>query len=85
MSEAKIFDKQLLAKVSSGDLVASEAKYHAKCLVALYNAAARAKTSEQNDNCEGGLAEISCARKFAELAAFIEDALVEREEQTPIF
>ena len=55
MSEAKIFDKQLLAKVSSGDLVASEAKYHAKCLVALYNAAARAKTSEQNDNCEGGI------------------------------
>ena len=53
--------------------------------MALYNAAARAKTSEQNDNCEGGLAEISCARKFAELAAFIEDALVEREEQTPIF
>ena len=81
----KILDKQLLAKVSSGDLVASEAKYHAKCLVALYNAAAGAKTSEQNDNCEGGVAEISYPRAFAELAAFIEDALAEREEQTPIF
>ena len=35
----KVLDEKLLAKVSSGDLVASEAKYHAKCLVALYNAA----------------------------------------------
>ena len=33
----------------------------------------------------GYIVEISCARKFAELAAFIEDALVEREEQTPNF
>ena len=72
----------LISMVSSGDLVASEAKY--QCLVALHNAAARAKTSEQNDNCEGGIAEISYARAFAELAAFIEDVLAEREEQPPI-
>ncbi len=45
-----------LAKVSSGDLVASEAKYHSKCLVALYNAA-RGKTSGGND-VEGESAEV---------------------------
>ena len=32
-----LLDERLMAKVSSGDLVASEAKYHTKCLVALYN------------------------------------------------
>ena len=37
----KLLDERLLAMVSSGDLVASEARYHAKCLVSLYNAAAR--------------------------------------------
>ena len=35
----KVLDERLLSKVFSGDLVASEVKYHAKCLVALYNAA----------------------------------------------
>ena len=35
----KLLDEKLLVKVSSDDLVASEAKYHAKCFVALYNAA----------------------------------------------
>ena len=39
----KLLDEKLFKKVSSGDLIASEAKYHAKCLVALYNAAARFK------------------------------------------
>ncbi len=42
----KLLDHRLLAKVSSGDLVASEAKYHSKCLVALYNAA-REKNQEE--------------------------------------
>ena len=33
-------DLKLLAKLSSGDLIAIEARYHARCLVALYNRAA---------------------------------------------
>lgn len=33
-------DSKLLAKLSSGDLIAVEARYHARCLVALYNRAA---------------------------------------------
>ena len=45
----KLLDEKLLTKVSSGDLIASEAKYHAKCLVALYNAAARSKMSEKSE------------------------------------
>ena len=80
----KILDERLLAKVSSGDLIASEAKYHAKCLVALYNAAARSKTSEQNENNEGGTTEKYYARAFAELLEFIEDTLADR-NQTPVF
>ena len=33
-------DQQLLAKLSTGDLVAQDAKYHLGCLVSLYNRAA---------------------------------------------
>ena len=78
----KILDEKLLAKVASGDLVASDAKYHAKCLVALYNSADRVKTSEQIDSCT---TEAHYARAFAELNAFIEDTLTDREEHSPVF
>ena len=44
----KLIDEKLLTKVSSGDLIASEAKCHTKCLVALYNAATRSKMSEKS-------------------------------------
>ena len=30
-------DSKLLAKLSAGDMIAIEAKYHAKCLIDLYN------------------------------------------------
>ncbi len=36
-------DTELLAKLSAGDMVALEAKYHTKCLVGLYNRARKAK------------------------------------------
>ena len=68
--------------MSSGDFVASEAKYHAKCLVALYNAADRVKTSEQT---ESHTTESHYARAFAELVAFIDDTLTDREERSPVF
>ena len=32
----KLGDEQLLAKLSTGDLVTQEAKYHTRCLVTLY-------------------------------------------------
>ena len=39
----KLKDKQLLAKLSSGDLIAQDAQYHVQCLASLYN---RARDSE---------------------------------------
>ena len=78
----KILDQKLLTEVFSGDLVASEAKYHAKCLVALYNAAERVKASEPADS---NTTEAHYARAFAELIAFIEDTLADREECSPVF
>ena len=80
----KILDEHLLAKKSSGDLVASESKYHTKCLVALYNAA-RSKKSGKKENCEDGTTEMFYARAFVELVAFIEDTLADREQQTPVY
>ena len=38
-------DTELLAKLSTADTVALEAKYHTKCLVDLYNRARKAKAS----------------------------------------
>ena len=37
----KLQDKQLLAKLSSGDLIAQDAQYHVQCLVSLYNRVAK--------------------------------------------
>ena len=36
-------DSMLLAKLSSGDMVALEAKYHSKCLLALYHRTERCR------------------------------------------
>ena len=32
-----LLDERLIAKLSTGDMVAIEAKYHARCLAGLYN------------------------------------------------
>ena len=45
-----------LAKLSAGDLIAQEAKYHAKCLTNLYNRAS-AKVSQDQDVAMLGIAE----------------------------
>ena len=39
----KLQDKQLLAKLSAGDLIAQDAQYHVQCLVSLYNRARETK------------------------------------------
>ena len=50
-------DKSLLAKLSAGDLIAQEAKYHARCLAALYNEARYTKGQESNaDDMNHGIA-----------------------------
>ena len=40
-------DQGLLAKMSAGDLVAQEAKYHAQCLASLYNRAKQASLTTE--------------------------------------
>lgn len=63
-------DQSLLAKLSTGDIIALEAKYHLQCLVSLYNRARQTKgTNEQKDSdtIVHGIA-------LAELVTYIEDA-----------
>ena len=67
---AQLGDKQLLAKLSAGDLVAQEAKYHCKCLVSLYNRA-RYTTSDQKDV---PMKHIGHGIALAELVLYINDS-----------
>ncbi len=63
----KLQDKPLLAKLSAGDLIAQEAKYHAHCIASLYNKARDTKAQESNiDDVNHGIA-------FAGLVAYIEE------------
>ena len=71
-------DFKLLSKLSEGDMIATEAKYHTGCLIAYYNRAQRMKCydTEQDANIHGIV--------LAELVAYIEDI---RTNQTiaPVF
>lgn len=62
--------ERLLAKLSGGDLIALEAKYHTKCLSLLYRKAQYAKKekeeSEQPHHCLDGIA-------LAQLVSYIEE------------
>jgi len=53
----ELSNAKLIAKLSEGDMIATEAKYHHKCLVRLYNQyrnASRSTNVEGNtDLCEG--------------------------------
>lgn len=85
-STTNLVDKQLLEKPSLGNSIGGEAKYHAKCLVAIYSATAGVKANGKLKNKVRGQ-DNQCSRVFAELVAFIEDTLATREEQTasPVF
>ena len=63
-------DKPLMAKLSGGDLVAQEAKYHIKWLVSLYNKVrdADAKTAEPDPG------RMNHAVALAELVTYMEEA-----------
>ena len=63
-------DSLLLAKLSLGDMVALEAKYHTKCLLALYNHARKVQVERQGAYREDD--EIS-GIVFAELVMYIEE------------
>eukprot|EP00112_Aurelia_sp_Birch-Aquarium-sp1_P002122 Seg1231.1 transcript_id=Seg1231.1/GoldUCD/mRNA.D3Y31 product="hypothetical protein" protein_id=Seg1231.1/GoldUCD/D3Y31 len=64
-------DQILLGKLSSGDLIAQEVKYHAKCLTSLYNKARSAARGKNDDSQE---AKICIGIAFAELASYLEDS-----------
>ena len=61
-------DTALLAKLAAGDIIAIEAKYHNRCLCALYNRARQASPRD-NDAEEDRMHGIA----FAELVVFLED------------
>ncbi len=53
-------DGQVLAKLSTGDMVAIEAKYHHSCLIAFYNRhSSMCASTDSEDNYEG-----KCATTF---------------------
>ncbi len=67
----KLQDKPLLAKLSAGDLIAQEAKYHARCLASLYNIARDTKVPESSaDDVNHGIA-------FAGLVSYIEEVRID--------
>ena len=59
----------MLAKLAAGDMIAIEAKYHNRCLCALYNRARLASPMDTDgvEACMHGIA-------FAELVVFLENA-----------
>ena len=65
-------DTSLLAKLAPGDMIALEAKYHGRCLVALYNRARDSRTMHVNED-HADLHGIA----FAELVAYMEDFRME--------
>ncbi len=74
----KLQNKQLLAKLSAGDLIAQDALYHLPCLVSLYNRAR--ETASQDTNADA----INHGVAFAELVSYIEDCRKDT-ELAPIF
>ena len=63
-------DKPLLAKLSSGDMVAQDAEYHIKCLVTLYNRARASKSCNSDSDVDA----VNHGIAFAELVSYMEEA-----------
>ncbi|KAG0715668.1 hypothetical protein GWK47_011424 [Chionoecetes opilio] len=70
-------DTELLAKLSEGDMIAIEAKYHRNCLRALYNKIRPAALKDADADRLHGIA-------FAELVVFMEDMHAD-EDNAPVF
>ena len=61
---------------ASGDMVATEAKYHLKCLVNLYNQARKVSLNSTENTASSSFAPIDTEElAFAELIAFIDESL----------
>ena len=68
-------NQKLLAKLSSGDMIAIEAKYHKKCLAYLYNEVRKKKHEEGKVEDQDGMIH---SMVFAELIIYLEES---RKEQ----
>ena len=73
-------DEQLLAKLSRGDVVAIEMKYHPQCLVTLYNRDRALSNAEKESSVSDNVQNTA----FAELLSYMEEVLTD-EETTPVF
>ena len=62
-------DKKLIAKLSAGDLVAQEAKYHLNCLTTFYNRE-RAFFRQRRENDQNEQERHAYSRAFAELVTY---------------
>ena len=72
-------DSMLLAKLATGDMIATEAKYHPSCLLNLYYKAGRVQSSEDNTgNPDDTLLSDICGESLAlaQVIAYIEDRRV---------
>eukprot|EP00745_Piridium_sociabile_P019364 TRINITY_DN2926_c0_g1_i4.p2 TRINITY_DN2926_c0_g1~~TRINITY_DN2926_c0_g1_i4.p2 ORF type:complete len:268 (+),score=53.47 TRINITY_DN2926_c0_g1_i4:757-1560(+) len=78
---ALLEDTELLGRLSAGDMVAQEAKYHKKCLSVLHNRVRKAQSEgpkyKDKDREVSGIV-------FAELVLYIEEARLD-EEIAPVF
>ena len=77
-----LHDKKLLAKLSGGDLIALEAKYHAPCLAMLYK---RAKAVRYTDDDEEEILQKPEGIVLAELVAYIEESRICSTTELPVF
>ena len=75
-------DTILLAKLSAGDMVALEAKYHAKYVVGLYNRARKAKAKGLKTTSEE---EVMSRIAFAELVMYIVETRYSDDDKAPVF
>ena len=62
----------MLAKLAAGDMIAIEAKYHNRCICALYN---RARLASPMDN--DGVEACMHGKAFAELVVCLENASID--------
>ena len=77
-------DERVLAKLSSKDMVAQEAKYHPKCLVALYNRAAALQAAKDLDQHDDRGNKVSHGIALAELLAYLDETRM-HEDVAPVF
>ena len=75
----EIGDVKILGKLSEGDMIALEAKYHAKCLVFYYNQVRVYENSAEKEKYQ-----LVNAQVFAELVAYINDCCSDNED-SPVF